>query len=231
MDEEFKISYYAVIPATVRYDIRLKPAEKLLYGEITSLANHMGFCFASNRYFATLYKVTTHTVSQWVSHLEKLGYIHIELIKNGKKEIQERRLFIRDAPYVQKNTYPYPLKSTYPMYKKVQYNSISINKEDLFNLIINKDSKIPKEFITVLEKLNLSYTQEMLSIFHQDKLQMIKEVIYVLFDLYKSGFDSQLLKVSRESLFSLYLISKDHNPDNFLEYYKRTIINKYSNGG
>lgn len=65
----------------MRYNTNLKSTEKLIYGEITSLTNKNGYCFASNRYFANLYNVTLHTVSQWISHLEKLGYINIELIK------------------------------------------------------------------------------------------------------------------------------------------------------
>lgn len=32
-------NYYAVIPAEIRYDKKLKANEKLLYGEITALAN------------------------------------------------------------------------------------------------------------------------------------------------------------------------------------------------
>ena len=103
-DEEIKNNYYAVIPATVRYNKELKPAEKLLYGEITSLTNKMGYCFATNKYFADLYNVTNHTVSQWISHLEKKEYIQIDIIRNDKKEIKERRIFIHDIPYVQKST-------------------------------------------------------------------------------------------------------------------------------
>ena len=38
--------YYAVIPANVRYDKRLKPNAKLLFGEITCLTNKKGFCWA-----------------------------------------------------------------------------------------------------------------------------------------------------------------------------------------
>ena len=49
MNEENKSNYYAVIPATIRYSKDLRPAEKLLYGEITALTNIKGYCYASNR--------------------------------------------------------------------------------------------------------------------------------------------------------------------------------------
>ena len=39
MNDKEQPNYYAIIPATIRYDNNLKPAEKLLYGEITALAN------------------------------------------------------------------------------------------------------------------------------------------------------------------------------------------------
>ena len=107
LNEDNKVNYYAIIPATVRYDTNLKPAEKLLYGEITALANIKGYCYASNRYFANLYNVTLHTVSQWISHLEKLQYIALEMIRDNNKVIKERRIYINDVPYVQKNTYLY----------------------------------------------------------------------------------------------------------------------------
>ena len=38
MYEENRASYYAIIPAIVRYDNRLKPAEKIFYGELTALS-------------------------------------------------------------------------------------------------------------------------------------------------------------------------------------------------
>ena len=41
MNEENQVNYYAIIPATVRYDKDFKPAEKLLYGEVTALANKL----------------------------------------------------------------------------------------------------------------------------------------------------------------------------------------------
>ena len=87
MNEENKVNYYAIIPATVRYDKRLKPAEGLLYGEIIALANVNGYCYAKNRYFSELYQVSIETVSRWISHLQKLNYIKIEIKRNEKKEI------------------------------------------------------------------------------------------------------------------------------------------------
>lgn len=41
MSEKEQPNYYAIILASVRYDNTLKFAEKLLYGEITALANKM----------------------------------------------------------------------------------------------------------------------------------------------------------------------------------------------
>lgn len=96
---ELKKSYYAIIPAEVRYDEELPPNAKLLYGEITSLCNEKGYCWATNQYFADLYKVSKITVSRWISTLYKKGYIAVEtLYKEGTKEIIERHLYIVNTP-------------------------------------------------------------------------------------------------------------------------------------
>lgn len=88
-------SYYAIIPANVRYDKELPASAKLLYGEITALANERGYCWASNEYFATLYKVNKKTISNWVSLLVKKGYVYSQIIyKESTKAVSERRLFI-----------------------------------------------------------------------------------------------------------------------------------------
>lgn len=88
-------SYYAIIPSIVRYDNRLKPNEKLLYGEITALANKLGICFASNKYFSELYDVSKETISRWLSDLKKYGYIDIKVrYKNGTKEVEKRGIVI-----------------------------------------------------------------------------------------------------------------------------------------
>lgn len=229
MNEENQISYYSIIPATVRYNNRLKPSEKLLYGEITSLTNKMGYCFASNKYFANLYEVTNHTVSQWISHLEKLDYVQIELIKNDKKEITERRIYINDTPYVQKNTYPYIFKSTYPMYQKVQDNNIKYNKDDLFNFVMNNSSEIQKEFYLCLSKLEFIYPKEIVQNMQQENIEKLKDIIYTLYSIYNSKFQEILTKIERKVLINLYITCKEHNASDFFSYFKQAIINKYAN--
>lgn len=231
MNEENKISYYSVLPATVRYDPDLKPAEKLLYSEVTALANKNGYCFAQNKYFADLYNVTNGTVSKWFSHLQKLGYINIEIKRNEKQEILARHIYIVDTPYCQKRPYPYSQKEPYPMVKNDKDNIIinNIDEDDLFYLIIRESDEISSEFYKILEKLDFIYTEEFLFIIHKDKMQMIKDIIYILYDFYNSDFKTLIPLFKRESLINLYILSQEKEPKNLLNYYKRTIINKYTN--
>ena len=87
---EIKKSYYAVIPATVRYDKRIPAAAKLLYGEITALCNQSGLCWAENTYFANLSEVNTRTIQGWINALLNAGHIHrnIQYAEDGKTVIR-----------------------------------------------------------------------------------------------------------------------------------------------
>ena len=97
--EEQQKAYYAIIPAEVRYDKDLAPNAKLLYGEITALCNDKGYCWATNQYFADLYKVSKITVSRWISTLNKKGYISIDtLYREGTKELIGRHIYIVNTP-------------------------------------------------------------------------------------------------------------------------------------
>lgn len=131
--EDEKPSYYSIITADVRYDERLKPNEKLLYSEITALSNKYGYCTATNSYFSKLYRADKSTVSRWVSHLEKCGYVQVEQTRDGKRIVQ-RKIYPVATPLLTKKSIPYAQKDQYPIDKKVKgnitrVNTTSINKE------------------------------------------------------------------------------------------------------
>lgn len=128
-------SYYAIIPASVRYDKSLKANEKLLYGEITCLANAKGYCYASNSFFAELYEVDKATVSRWISHLEKQGYIKTQIIKNSSNQILERRIYITNFPAeCKKINTPFDEKVTSPVDEKSKENNTSKNNTSINNI-------------------------------------------------------------------------------------------------
>jgi hypothetical protein len=86
-----KPSYYAIIPAEVRYNEQLSANEKLMYGEITALTQSTGECWATNAYFGEIYNKDVRTIRRWVSHLSSLGYINIKLVyKPNSKEVDKR---------------------------------------------------------------------------------------------------------------------------------------------
>lgn len=94
-----KKGFYAIIPAVVRYDSELPGNAKLLYGELTALSNEMGYCWATNQYFAELYNVSKRTVSNWLSKLESREYIRIQLqYKENSLEVAKRLIFICPFP-------------------------------------------------------------------------------------------------------------------------------------
>lgn len=130
-------NYYAIIPANVRYS-DLKPNAKLLYGEITALSNKHGFCFASNKYFAELYKVNKNTISSWISDLKNYGFVTVKIERNVNNQITKRCIGILK-------------KMDNPIHEKLKYNNTSINttsnnisiKEKFENLVMFFD--YPKE--------------------------------------------------------------------------------------
>lgn len=87
-----KPAFFAILPAAVRYDARLKPMERILYGEITALADQTGYCYASNRYFIELYGAGERTVQGWIKNLADCGYITVEMFGGAGHGRCERRM-------------------------------------------------------------------------------------------------------------------------------------------
>ena len=225
----------------------MKFAERLLYGEITALTNRNGYCFATNKYFAELYNVTTETISRWISHLQRLGFIKVEIIKSDKNEILERRIFIIDNSnniflsntYCQNNQYPYRQNNQYPIDEKVKENNINIKIDRFFYFIINKEREDPEkltrvqklELYELLEKLELNYTKEILQIITEENKEKLKIVIYALKELVINR--KGILVLKRENLLSLYdkckrkqesYIGTEKEINNFFEYYYISLV-------
>lgn len=140
-------NYYSIIPANVRYDKRLKPNEKLLYGEITALSNKNGYCFATNKYFASLYNVSIKTISLWINELKEYGYINIDFIyKENSKEIMYRKISI-DLSI--KKEIPIEEKKDTSIEEKVKDNSTS-------TIILNNNINNKKKKLDNNNKLLLS---------------------------------------------------------------------------
>ena len=132
---EEKKSYYAIIPANVRYDETLPPNAKLLYGEITALCNAEGYCWASNKYFADLYGVSISSIKRWVKSLVDKKYITSRLIyKEGGGEIETRWLQICAEGSVKNEPTP------------------SVKNELDNNTSINTTSNITNEYIETPKK-------------------------------------------------------------------------------
>lgn len=125
-------AYWAVIPASVRYDQDLPPNAKLLYGEITALSNAKGYCSARNAYFADLFGLGEKSVSRLIAILAKGGYLRVEVIRNEKNEVVERRTVpiygadgVRPPPLKNVDTPP-PTSEGTPPPKNEEENNTSI---------------------------------------------------------------------------------------------------------
>lgn len=114
-------SYYAIIPANVRY-AKISANAKLLYGEITALTKKEGYCWATNRYFAELYDASPDSVSRWVRELISIAAISIEVSKDG--DGTARKIYLTGTSKMQggycKNEEP-------PLGKNAEHNNTSNN--------------------------------------------------------------------------------------------------------
>lgn len=87
-------NYYAIIPSYILHDKSLKPNEKLMYGQISSLTNVTGYCWAGNKVLGELLGIEPDTASRLVGNLEKAGYISRRVVRNEKNQVIKRYLAI-----------------------------------------------------------------------------------------------------------------------------------------
>ena len=149
MSDKIQKNYYAIIPADVRYDKRLKPLARLLYGEITALCNEKGYCWASNSYFAELYEVSDITISRYISELKEYGYIKCVYDKT-QENIDKRKIYIipsyqNGQDGINRNDNTVLTKQSIPSYQNGQDG---INRNDKHN---NTDNNTDNNTVSVCE--------------------------------------------------------------------------------
>lgn len=244
MDIEQQANYYAVIPAPVRYNKKLKYPERLLYGEITALSNRYGYCFASNKYFASLYDVVPETVSRWISHLKECGYIDVNITKNENNQIIERRIYIIDKinnTYCLNNQYPSCVKNQEGIDKKVKHNNINNKIDRLFYYVIKneienyKEFNINerKEFIKNIETLELNYNEEITKNMAEENKSKIKIILFFVADMVKHKKIIPINTYTRTIMILVYDKCKMKEREykntsneiiNFYEYYSKSLL-------
>ena len=69
--------------------------------------------------------------------------------------------------------------------------------DDLFNLIINKSPKISQNFYELIEKLEFNYTADILKTFQDDKIEMLKIILYTLYQLEIEQFQNILSRTNK----------------------------------
>lgn len=132
-----KPNYYAVIPADVLWDEELTDKAKLLYGQITTLTQATGECWATNQYFAETNKVSDRTIRGLIKSLEDKGYITRKIIYNEEtKEVEKRVLSLgKEFPEGMENNFHRVRKNTSSK-NNTRKNNTSSNKE------INKEKSV-----------------------------------------------------------------------------------------
>jgi hypothetical protein len=190
-DDRDTPSYYAVIPASVRYCEELSASAKLMYGEISALSNAKGYCYANNRYFAELYHIKRiQTISDWVAQLQKLGFISVELIYKDN-QIFKRIIRIIDPcasdktpnektlEVQRKNVVPPNEKTLYPPTKKRCDNNTSINTIESNKLLSNNNQEEAREIEIFEEKINAENAEIFASFDEKCKAKGLLEILKI----------------------------------------------------
>ena len=92
-------SLYSVIPARVRDDHSLRPNAKLLYGELSALAQAEGYCWAWNAHLAETLGISKRTVEDLIKQLRDRGHIQLEVERDpDTNEVIRRKIWICGPP-------------------------------------------------------------------------------------------------------------------------------------
>ncbi|WP_052368728.1 helix-turn-helix domain-containing protein [Kingella negevensis] len=161
-------AYYSILTADVRYSKELSDFEKLLFSEISALTQKDGYCTASNAWLASLYGKTKETISRCISKLKKLGFIEVVEVRNDKKEVILRKVYLltktstgidenaetlltKTSIGIDENVETLLTKTSIPIDKNVKENNTRIN-----NTSIKRDaSKTHETDLQILQDMGV----------------------------------------------------------------------------
>lgn len=123
-----KPSFYAILPADVRYAEDLTSLQKILYAEITALTNKEWYCYAGNSYFAELYKKDPTRVSKTISDMQKKWYLQIS---RENESWFVRRIYVWELKELKKTIKTTCRKLQKASWIKIQDASCSWEQEEL----------------------------------------------------------------------------------------------------
>lgn len=226
---EDKPNYYAVIPANVRYDDNLKLGEKMMYGEITSLTFKTGECWASNSYFAELYKVSPQAISKWIKTLEKQKYITIEYETKGKLIVKRIIKMVSTDIDTVSTTVDRGINHSLEGYQQeIKENNTSIN-----NTSINNKKKIIKEKYGTYGRVRLTIDEYLRLVnefgeeFIKDQIESLDQYLEINNNKNKySNFNLVIRKAIRENWFSK---NKRGGSSSFMETMKKIYDERTNN--
>jgi len=125
-------SYYMVIPAPV-WNAEITAKAMILYGHVSVLAKKEGYCFANNKYFERVMKMSSSTVQRCFVELESAELIRRELIyKEGSKEVDTRKIYIFEhSAIIKRDNRPITTEDNRSVVSDDQDNSTRVNSTSI----------------------------------------------------------------------------------------------------
>ena len=70
-----EVAYFAILPASVRYDTTIGYKAKLLYAEITAAISYKNWCYEKLTFWSRLFDVKGSTIVRYIQQLDREGYV------------------------------------------------------------------------------------------------------------------------------------------------------------
>lgn len=83
---------FITLPSELARDNTMPDGAKLMYAFIASLSHLTGYCYATNAYLAEAANVSQRSAENHVRSLKNAGYIDVEIIRDERGEVKERRI-------------------------------------------------------------------------------------------------------------------------------------------